>query len=197
MGLRHAVLDWAGRLRTEVDTVQRQHLFDGEVFYSLEAGARKRDEVGVPELMRRATESVQNVEGRVVYAGFSMGAAAAGWLAATRPNAQGALLMHGVVPIATLGEQGWPAAVPAQVHYAAEDPWVDESAVDAFVAGTRTAGARVDVYTYPGSTHLFEDASLAGYDPDSAALMLKRALGFLDRVMRGAAQGRTRMVPNA
>ena len=58
LGLRPAVLDWAERLRTEGHTVHTPDLFDGEVFDSLEAGARKRDEVGVPELMRRATESV-------------------------------------------------------------------------------------------------------------------------------------------
>lgn len=182
LGLRPAVVDWAERLRGAGHTVHTPDFFDGEVFDDFAAGATKRDAIGVPELMRRAAKSVRQVDGPVVYAGFSMGAAAAQWLAATRPNAQGALLMHGVVPIATLGTPAWPARVPVEIHYAASDPWVDPSAVDALVAAARAVGARVDVHTYPGSAHLFNDPGLAEYDSNSATLLLERALAFLERV---------------
>jgi dienelactone hydrolase len=50
-------------------------------------------------------------------------------LAASRPGALGAVLMHGAVPVEALkeyfGVDGWPEGVPVQVHYAASDPWVE------------------------------------------------------------------------
>ena len=179
LGLRPALIEWAQRVRAAGYTVHTPDLFDGEVFATLEEGAAKRDAIGVPELMRRAAASVEDLEVPVVYAGFSMGAAAAEFLAATRSNAQGALLMHGAVAIDVLGVVWWPPAVAVQVHYAESDPWVDRAAVDALTSAARAAGARAEVYTYPGSGHLFADCDLADHDSSSAALMLERALAFI------------------
>ncbi len=179
LGLRPAVIEWAQRLRAAGHTVHTPDLFDGEVFANLEEAAANRDAIGVPELMRRAAASVEAIDGPVVYAGFSMGAAAAEFLAATQTNAQGALLMHGAVAPDVLGVTPWPRRVAVQVHYAQSDPWVDPSAVDALVSAARGSGARADVYTYPGSAHLFDDPDLPDHDPSSAAVMLRRALAFV------------------
>jgi dienelactone hydrolase len=58
-----------------------------------------------------------------------MGVAHAELLAASRPGTLGAVLMHGAVPVEGLSEffgvDRWPEGVPVQVHYAAEDPWVE------------------------------------------------------------------------
>ena len=47
----------------------------------------------------------------------------------------------------------------------------------------RSVGAEVEAFDYPGSGHLFSDASMPDeYQPTEAALMWERVLAFLDRV---------------
>jgi len=123
----------------------------------------------------------------LVYAGFSMGAAHAELLAAERPGALGAVLMHGAVPVETLeehfGVERWPEGVPVQVHYAAEDPWVEtEGDVAPLGEAVRGAGAAFEEYVYPGSGHLFADPGLDEYDRASAEKMWERVLAFLGRI---------------
>jgi dienelactone hydrolase len=85
--------------------------------------------------------------------------------------------MHGALPVEGLGEFGverWPAGEPVQVHYAAEDPWVEAEEVAALVDAVRR--------TYPGPGHLFADPDLPEYDRASSETMWRRVPGFLDRV---------------
>jgi dienelactone hydrolase len=89
LGLRPAVHEFADRLRAEGHTVHTPDSFDGEVFDDLEDGFRKRDALGIPELMGRAQASVADLPSPIVLAGFSMGTGAAEFFAATRPGAQG------------------------------------------------------------------------------------------------------------
>jgi dienelactone hydrolase len=117
----------------------------------------------------------------VVYAGFSKGAASAGYHAATRPGCRGAILISGVTPLAELGVEAWPASVPAQVHFSLEDPQVDRAGVESFEHALDAARARLEIHVYPGSEHLFADPDSPGYDPAAAELMLARVLGFLHR----------------
>jgi dienelactone hydrolase len=39
-----------------------------------------------------------------------------------------------------------------------------------------------ELFVYPGDRHLVTDSSLPSYDPDAAALVLRRSRAFLDRV---------------
>jgi dienelactone hydrolase len=177
-GLRPSVLDWAARLRAAGHVVHTPDLFDGEVFEKLEDGVKKRDALGIPELMRRTQQSVAKLGAELVYLGFSMGAAGAQFLAATRPGARGVVLMHGALPPAMLGLERWPE-VPVQVHYAERDPWVEAPAVTALEQAARAAGVRTELHVYPGSGHLFADVSSPDYDAKSAALMFERVRAFV------------------
>lgn len=177
-GLRPAVLDWAQRLRDHGHAVHAPDLFDGEVFDTLEGGVTKRDALGVPELMRRAQASVEELPAALVYLGFSMGAAAAEFLAATRPGAKGAVLMHGALAPQDVGLAAWPG-VPLQLHYAEHDHLVDPPSVTALADAARSSGARSEVHVYPGSGHLFADPGSADYDQPSAELMFRRVTAFL------------------
>ncbi len=115
-----------------------------------------------------------------------MGAVLAELLAASRPGALGAVLMHGAVPVEGLGEFGverWPEGVPVQVHYAAGDPWVEaEEEVAPLGDAVRGAGAAFEEHTYPGSGHLFADPDLPEHDRASSEEMWRRVLAFLDRI---------------
>jgi dienelactone hydrolase len=180
-GLRPGVEAWAERLRGAGHEVWTPDLFEGRTFAELEGGIAHRDQVGIPELMRRAEAALDELPEDVVYAGFSMGAASAGYYAATRPRARGAVLMHGVTPLAEFGVEAWPAGVGAQVHFAAEDPQIDRAGVEAFEHALDAARARLEIHVYPGSGHLFADPGAPGYDAAAAELMLGRVLGFLEQ----------------
>ena len=181
LGLRPAVGAFADQLRAAGHTVHTPDLFDGEVFDSLEDGARKRDATGMGELMRRARVAVADLPAEIVLAGFSMGASTAEFLAATRPGTRAAVLMHGAFAPAAFGIKTWPA-VPVQLHYANGDPDVDIRQIRALETAVQQSGVSIAVFTYDGGGHLFEDAAFEGHDPVSAQLMCDRVLAFLDEL---------------
>ncbi|MGH2381879.1 MAG: dienelactone hydrolase family protein [Candidatus Limnocylindria bacterium] len=76
----------------------------------------------------------------------------------------------------------WPSAVPAQLHATFADPRRVQAWIDAVVAAVERAGAAAEVFDYPGSGHLFADASKADeYQPAEADLMWSRVTAFLAR----------------
>ena len=185
LGLRPGVEDSADRLRAAGHTVHAPDYFDGEVFDDLDEGLRKRDALGYAEIARRAREAVSGLPAGLVLAGFSLGAVPAELLAATTPGARGAVLMHAAIPVEGFGEFGverWPAGVPVQVHYAAEDPWLEAGEVAALGDAVRGAGAAFEEHAYPGSGHLFADPDLPEYDCASSEALWRRVVAFLDRV---------------
>jgi dienelactone hydrolase len=111
LGLRSGVTAAADRLREAGHTVHAPDYYDGEVFDDLDDGLRKRDELGYAEITQRAREAVADLPAGLVFAGFSLGAVPAELLAAARPGARGALLMHAAIPVEELGGFGverWP-----------------------------------------------------------------------------------------
>ena len=184
LGLRPGVIAAADRLRAAGHTIHTPNLFDGEVFDDLDDGQRKEEALGYQEIARRAKEAVAELPAGLVFAGFSLGAVHAELLAASRPGALGAVLMHGAVPVEGLreffGVDRWPEGVPVQVHYAADDPWVEaEEEVAPLGDAVRGAGAAFEAHTYPGSGHLFTDPDRPEYDRASSEAMWRRVLAFL------------------
>lgn len=179
-GLRPDVLTWAESLREAGHEVEAPDLFEGRTFERLDEGIAHRDEVGMPTLIARASEFLEGMPNELVYAGFSMGAAAAHYFTVARAGARGAILMHGWSPPEFL-DGHWPTGAPGQVHYAAEDPQID-SPIDAVERSVRDAGGSLEVFTYPGDGHLFADPDGPDYDPHAAQLMLQRELEFLSRL---------------
>jgi dienelactone hydrolase len=189
LGLRPGVIAAADQLRAAGHTVHTPDLYDGEVFDDLDDGRRKEDALGYQEIARRAREAAARLPAALVYAGFSMGATYAELLAASRPGALGVVLLQGAESEEALSEffgvERWPAGVPVQVHYAAEDPWVEVGEVVSLGGDVRGAGAAFEEYVYPGSGHLFADPDLPEYDRASSEEMWRRVLAFLDRIDTG------------
>jgi len=182
LGLRPAVGRFADRLREAGHVVHTPDLYDGRVFDSLEEGVAYRDLIGgVPALVGRAKKATEGLSAAAVYAGFSLGAAAAQMLALGRPGARGLVLMHGVIPPEYLGVKTWPG-ISVQIHHAEADPWVEAAEVDGLRALVEAAGQTCAVFTYRGSAHLFADDDCPDYDRDSAEAMIDRVLGYLGRV---------------
>lgn len=180
LGLRPAVLDWARWLRDAGYVVHTPDLYAGCVFDDVADGLRHVETIGgIPALIARSQAAVAELPNALVYAGFSNGAASAELLAATRPGARGAVLMHGLLPIEAFGASEWPATVPVQSHSMLNDPFRDQVHVDASLATARRSGARVDHFDYAGAAHLFSDSGLPEFDPSATAAMRAHVLDFL------------------
>jgi dienelactone hydrolase len=175
-GLRPDVVAWADSLRDAGHEVETPDLYEGVIFDRLEDGIAHRDELGLPALIQRAGESLDGLPEDLVYAGFSMGASAAHYFAVTRPGGRGVLLMHGTAPA------GWSTGMPGQLHKKDLDPLMDEGGPEELRKAADAVGAPVEIFSYPGTGHLFADPDGPDYDEASASLMLERELAFLARL---------------
>jgi dienelactone hydrolase len=180
-GVTSGVRDFADQLRQAGHTVHVPDLYEGLIFSSLEEGVAHARDLGFDQVIARGEITAANLPAGLVYAGFSVGVLPAQKLAQTRPGAKGALLLEACVPPAEFGGP-WPSGVPVQVHGMADDPsFAGEGDLDAARALVASA-PDAELFVYPGDRHLFADDSLPSYDKAAAALLLERALAFLDRV---------------
>lgn len=175
-GLRPAVLRAADGLRAQGHTVTTPDLYDGATFTDLDEGVAHMQSIGWPELVRRAETAVQPLPHDLVYMGMSMGAGLAATAAAARTGARGVVLLYGPeVP-----EDPWPAGVPVQAQYAAQDPWVDAGSEAALISAVTAAGGQVSIHVYPGSGHLLDDDDLPDqHDPVAGPVVWRRVQEFL------------------
>lgn len=176
-GLTSGVHTFAERLRVAGHTVHTPDSFEGRTFGSIEEGAAYCAEVGFEEIRERGVRAADELPAELVYAGFSLGAMPAQKLLQTRPGGRGGLFLHGFADPAYFG--AWPG-VPAQVHAMADDEfWLeDQDAARAAAA----AHPGIEIFTYPGSGHLFTDDSLDDYDQAASDLVVERCLALLDRL---------------
>ena len=178
LGVRPGITDAAERLRADGHEVLVVDQYDGRVFDDQAEAGRYVEQLGFPELMRRAVEAVEGLADGFLVAGFSNGAGMAEHVA-TQRRCGGALLMSGALPLALIGGPAWPSGTPVQLHLATDDPLRDQAWVDAFVVDVRASGAPVEVVEHPVAGHLFTDASRADeYDAAATEALWARALPF-------------------
>jgi dienelactone hydrolase len=178
-GLTDGVRQFADQLRAAGHQVTTPDLYEGQVFATLPEGLAYAEQAGFGTILERGRLAGEELPAEVVYAGFSLGVMPAQLLAQTRPGARGALFFHSCLPASEFG--AWPDGVPVQVHAMDADPFfTDEGDIDAARDLVKTASDG-ELFLYPGSAHLFADASLAAYDPAAAALLTERVLAFLGR----------------
>ena len=187
LGVRDGVRAAADVLRDAGHAVTVVDQYEGRVFDDYaEAMAFAERTLGYPALTASALAAVEGMPDDLVVAGFSNGGGMSEWVATHRP-VSAALLFSGAMPLSDLDtlEPGlrWPAGVPAQTHYAREDPFLEERLVPGFTADVTAAGGVLEHHWYDGAGHLFTDASLpAEYDPVATDLFWERVLAFLDRL---------------
>jgi dienelactone hydrolase len=185
-GLTPGVGALADAWRAAGHAVHTPDLFEGRVFDSLRAGSAYADDVGLAALLERAAAGVDEWAPDIVYAGISMGAVIAEYLALTRPGARGVVMLESAVAPSALARFGasprWPTGVAFQVHGMDKDPFfAGEGEIDtAFEMVAELS--RGELFLYPGKAHLFCDASLREYDAAAAGLMVERVSRFLDGV---------------
>ncbi|MEU5790320.1 dienelactone hydrolase family protein [Micromonospora purpureochromogenes] len=174
-GLRPAVLAQADRLRAAGHRVVTPDLYGEPPTETVEAGFALFDKIGHDEVLRRGRAALAPLPSETVLAGWSMGAGVAGALLAERPDAAGLLLLHGT------GAD--PAAVrpglPVQLHLADPDEYETPEEIAEWQRAMTGAGARLEVFRYPGAGHLFTDPDVPDHDPRAAEQTWERALTFL------------------
>lgn len=177
LGLTRHVHDWADALRSDGHHVETPDMFGGETFHDLDTAVTFADgEGGPPAFTRPVIAQIRDIDGPVVYAGFSLGAGVAQLLAMRREDAAGAVLMSGLVSPAWLEGEEWPAGLPAQLHRAAQDEWVTDDEAAALVAFT---GGACEEFVYPGDGHLFGFEGWPDYDDEASHRMFEHVSDFL------------------
>jgi dienelactone hydrolase len=178
LGLRSAEAEIAGRFRAAGHAVTTPDLYEGWRTDRYDAGFAKHDEIGDPELVRRARAAVAGLPAETVLAGVSMGGGFAAALWAERPETRGVLLLHGPGELPSMPREG----TPVQVHMAEPEPFDDEAFLREWIAGAGRLPLELEVFRYPGVGHFFTDRTIADYDAAAAELLLGRSLAFLGRI---------------
>jgi len=178
LGVRPGITDAAERLRAVGHEVRIVDQYGGRVFDDVAEAGQFAESIGYPTLMDRAADAVADMPDGFVAAGFSNGGGMAESVA-TRRRVAGVLMLSGALDLAMIGVDAWPAGVPAQIHYTEGDPFRNQEWVDAVVRQVTASGASIEVFDYPGSGHLFTDASLPDeYDEHAAELLWSRVVRF-------------------
>jgi dienelactone hydrolase len=182
-GVTPGVTAFADRLRAAGHVVHVPDLFDGRTFESIDEGAAFTRSADAPDLDALADTAAADLPVDLVYLGFSWGVMPAQRLAQTRPGAAGAVLCDACIPVTGEWAFGpWPEGVPAQIHGMDGDPFFagegDLEAARELVSLVPEA----ELFVYPGSAHLFADASLPQHDSAATDLMAARVLDLLGRI---------------
>ncbi|HET9181598.1 MAG TPA: dienelactone hydrolase family protein [Candidatus Angelobacter sp.] len=181
-GLRPAVHDFADTLRSAGHTVVTPDLYDGEVFAERTDAIRKIQDLGFDAILERARASVAALPSQLVFAGFSNGGACAELLAATRPGARGAVLMHAPLMIRDLGYAAWPEHIPVQVHFSDKDPIKNQAVIEKLADKVRASGSRFEQFDYDAPGHLFADPAFPAYSAIATEAMTKHVIEFLGAI---------------
>ena len=178
LGVRQGVVDAAAQLHGAGHQVRVVDQYYGRVFDDHRKASAFAESIGYPALMRRAVEAVEDLADGFVAAGFSNGAGMSEFVA-THRSVSGVLMLSGALALDVIGVDRWPTGVPGQIHYTVGDPFRHQNAIDAVVAKAGEANATISIFDYPGSGHLFTDASLPDqFDPDATELLWERVLAF-------------------
>lgn len=181
LGVRQGITDAAALLGAHGHDVVVLNPAEAPVSDDYDSAMERADAIGRGELLERLARATADLSGPFVALGFSAGVVLAEALAISRPDeVRGAVLFAGAIPMEYL-EAAWPQGVPVQVHETVDDPFRDEGFAETLAGEVEAAGGRAEVFHYPGSGHLFTDASkIDEYQPEEAALAWERVLAFLD-----------------
>ena len=181
LGVTPGVAALADALRAGGHQVAVPDLYEGRVFTELDDGVAHAESVGFDEVIDRGVRAADDLDDDLAVIGISLGVLPAQKLAQTRAGVRGAVLVSAAVPVSTFGD-GWPSTCAVELHLGASDPWVDD---DLDAARELAAAAGGELCMYPTDAHLFLDSSHADHEPELAAAITGRILGFLDGLEAG------------
>ena len=177
LGLDSNVESWAEWLRGEGHQVMLVDLFGGDTFGNLNDGIDRAESGKMMDYAAAVREAARGAEAPVVLMGFSIGAVASEIAALTEQGIAGLLMVGGASGPQWFGDPKWPAGLHAQLHYAEDDTWMEgEEAADLVAAAPEGA---LEVFTYPGSAHLFAFPNFSDYEALAADMLRTETKAFL------------------
>lgn len=102
LGIRHGIHDAADRLRAHGHEVLPVDQYDGRVFDDYDEASAFAEQIGYPELMRRATDAVAAMPDGFLCVGFSNGGGMSEYVA-TQRRVAGVVMCSGALPLDMLG----------------------------------------------------------------------------------------------
>ena len=185
LGVRPGVTEAAQRLEAAGHDVIIVDQYDGRIFDDYEDASAFAEGIGYPALMGMAVDAVAELPDGFVAMGFSNGGGMSEYVA-TQRNVGGVVMLSGALGLDMLGVDEWPAGVPAQIHYAVDDPFRNQAWIDSVVDAVGRSGSSIEFFDYPGSGHLFTDPSLPDeYSSEHAEILWERVLTFCATVEGG------------
>jgi carboxymethylenebutenolidase len=115
--------------------------------------------------------------GKLGAVGFCYGGSMVHWLATQLPDLNAGVPFYGGSPAP---DQAARVKAPLQVHLAGIDERIN-AAWPAYEAALKAAGARVEMHTYPGTQHGFNNDTTPRYDEAAARLAWARTVAFFKR----------------
>lgn len=180
LGVRPGIQDAASHLRAAGHEVLVVDQYEGRVFDDYGEADAFAKSMGFPALMAAAVDAVGDLADGFVAMGFSNGGGMATHVAISR-RIRAAVLCSGALPLEMIGASTWPEGVPAQLHYAVDDPFKADGSVDSVLRSINEAGNTAEYVQYPGRGHLFSDESLPDeYDATASMSMWINVLRFLE-----------------
>jgi len=114
--------------------------------------------------------------GKVGCTGFCWGGAMTNQVAVNAPSLAAAVPYYGRQPSA---EQVASIKAPVMAHYAENDAGIN-AGIPAFEEALKKAGVEYKIYTYPGTSHAFNnDTNAERYNKEAADLAWERTVAFL------------------
>lgn len=179
LGVRPGITNAADRLRAAGHDVQVIDQYGGRVFDDYDEADAFAQSIGFPTLMSAAVDAVSQLADGFVAMGFSNGAGMATHISVSR-RVSAAVLCSGALPLEMIGATAWPSDVPAQLHYAVDDPFRADGSVESVLRSVNEAGSAAEYVQYPGRGHLFADESLPDeYDAVAASALWTNVLRFI------------------
>jgi len=177
LGLDSNIESWAEWLRGEGHQVMLVDLYGGDTFTNLRDGHARAESGKMLDYAAMVSETAVEAESPVVLMGFSLGAVASEIAALTGPGVAGLLLIGGAAGPKWFGEPKWPQGLRGQLHYAVDDAWMEVDGAADLVA--HAPEGALEVFPYPGSSHLFGFPEHADYDALAADTLRTEAKAFL------------------
>lgn len=149
-----------------------------ELFSRLDQAKLREDVLAVAWFLARDPQS----NGKLAVVGFCYGGGIAHLLATRLPELDAAVPFYGSPPSPDSAVQ---VKAPLLVHLAEHDERIN-AAWPAYEAALRAAGARFEVFKYPGTQHGFHNDTTPRYDEAAAKLAWQRTLALFERTLRVA-----------
>jgi len=182
-GLNDFIRSFCDRLAKEGYSTIAPDLYGGRLASTIQQAEELSSKLDGKEASRKVNAALDYVlrdkhltGGKIGVIGFSLGAYFALVLSSTRREVKAVVAFYG-----TPGNVQWEKSEASYLgHFAETDPYESAAVVLDLENSLKSAGKKVNFYTYPGTGHwFFENDRPDAYNPNASELAWNRTIEFL------------------